>query len=177
MSLCREKDWGVTECSNTPENLFEIVSRDVFGGGDYDRRSTSSYRRGSQQMSPFVEFPPTLPRRSERDNYRPVSKSRSYADWDDMGRAGFGREVRRYDDDMSRLEAEFRDSLLMPLPNGNLHERDYRTEQIPGGYETFSKDNRAHSGRRVGKDGLPVDYSEASQEYSYKREQEMDRRR
>lgn len=25
-----------------------------------------------------------------------------------------------YDDDMSRLEAEFRDSLLMPLPNGNV---------------------------------------------------------
>ncbi|KIH59600.1 hypothetical protein ANCDUO_10161 [Ancylostoma duodenale] len=95
---------------------------------------------------------------SERDSYRPVSKSRSYADWDDMGRAGFGREVRRYDDDMSRLEAEFRDSLLMPLPNGNMHERDYRTEQIPGGYETFHKDNRANAGRRVGKDGLPVDY-------------------
>ncbi|KAK6741535.1 hypothetical protein RB195_009412 [Necator americanus] len=176
----RESHWSQSQQNRGGGmgNMHKSYStRDVFGGGDYDRRSTSSYRRGSQQMSPFVEFPPTLPRRSERDNYRPVSKSRSYADWDDMGRAGFGREVRRYDDDMSRLEAEFRDSLLMPLPNGNLHERDYRTEQIPGGYETFSKDNRAHSGRRVGKDGLPVDYSEASQEYSYKREQEMDRRR
>lgn len=156
-------------------------TRDVYGGGEHDRRSDSSFRRTSQQMSPFIEFPPSLPRRSERDNnyYRPVSKSRSYADWDDMGRAGFGKEVRRYghDDDMSRLEAEFRDSLLMPLPNGNMHERDHRTEQIPGGYETFHRDNRANTGRRVGKDGLPVDYNEATQEYSYKREQELDRRR
>ncbi|RCN35097.1 hypothetical protein ANCCAN_19059 [Ancylostoma caninum] len=176
----RESHWSQTQQGRggAMGNMHKSYStRDVFGGGEYDRRSTSSYRRGSQQMSPFVEFPPTLPRRSERDSYRPVSKSRSYADWDDMGRAGFGREVRRYDDDMSRLEAEFRDSLLMPLPNGNMHERDYRTEQIPGGYETFHKDNRANAGRRVGKDGLPVDYSESSQEYSYKREQEMDRRR
>uniref|UniRef100_A0A0K0DND9 Periphilin-1 n=1 Tax=Angiostrongylus cantonensis TaxID=6313 RepID=A0A0K0DND9_ANGCA len=131
---------------------------DIFSGGDQDRRSVSSYRRTSQQMSPFVEFPPTLPRRSDYDSYRPVSKSRSYADWDDMGRAGFGREVRRYDDDMSRLETEFRDSLLMPLPNGNMHETDHRTEQIPGGYETFHRDHRANTGRRIGKDGLPVDY-------------------
>ncbi|XGW16452.1 hypothetical protein V3C99_001708 [Haemonchus contortus] len=157
-------------------NMHKSYStRDVFGGGDH---SLSSYRRSSQQMSPFIEFPPSLPRRSDRD-YRPVSKSRSYADWDDMGRAGFGREVRRYghDDDMSRLEAEFRDSLLMPLPNGNMHEMDHRTEAIPGGYETFHRDNRANAGRRVGKDGLPVDYNEATQEYSYKREQELDRRR
>ncbi|KJH46492.1 hypothetical protein DICVIV_07441 [Dictyocaulus viviparus] len=131
---------------------------DVFSGGDQDRRSVSSYRRTSQQMSPFVEFPPTLPRRSDYDSYRPVSKSRSYADWDDVGRAGFGREVRRYDDDMSRLETEFRDSLLMPLPNGNMYERDHRVEQIPGGYETYHRDNRANTGRRLGKDGMPVDY-------------------
>lgn len=36
----------------------------------------------------------------------------------------------RRDDDMSRLEDEFRDSLLMPMPNGNMHERDHRTEQV-----------------------------------------------
>ena len=98
-------------------------TRDVFNGDNYDRRSVSSQRRGSQQQqqpSPFVEFPPTLPRRGERDNYRPISKSRSYADWDDAGRAGFGGQVRRYDDDMTRLEAEFRDSLLMPMPRGNM---------------------------------------------------------
>ncbi|WKX98509.1 hypothetical protein Q1695_013862 [Nippostrongylus brasiliensis] len=175
----RESHW--TNGAGGGRSMHKSYStRDVYGGGGDDRRSVSSYRRTSQQMSPFIEFPPTLPRRSERDNYyRPVSKSRSYADWDDMGRAGFGREVRRYgqDDDMSRLEAEFRDSLLMPLPNGNVHERDHRTEQIPGGYETFHRDNRANTGRRIGKDGVPVDYNEATQEYSYKREQELDRRR
>ncbi|PIC40745.1 hypothetical protein B9Z55_008385 [Caenorhabditis nigoni] len=165
-------------------------TRDVFTGDAHDdRRSVSSFhRRGSQQqVSPFVEFPPTLPRRGaggdyrrEEDAYfRPVSKSRSYADWDDAGRAGMGREVRRYDDDMSRLEAEFRDSLLMPMPNGNMNERDHRTEQLPGGYETFNKDRHANSGRRTGRDGKPVDFSEASQEYNYKREQTLndDRRR
>ena len=59
---------------------------------------------------------------------------------------------------MTRLEAEFRDSLLMPMPNGNVNDREHRTEQIPGGYETFHKDNRANSGRRVGRDGRPVDF-------------------
>ncbi|EFP04392.1 hypothetical protein CRE_25713 [Caenorhabditis remanei] len=165
-------------------------TRDVFTGdaAHDDRRSVSSFRRGSQQqVSPFVEFPPTLPRRGgggdyrrEEDPYfRPVSKSRSYADWDDAGRAGMGREVRRYDDDMSRLEAEFRDSLLMPMPAGNMNERDHRTEQLPGGYETFDKNRHANSGRRSGRDGKPVDFSEASQEYNYKREQTLndDRRR
>lgn len=63
-----------------------------------------------------------------------------------------------YEDDMGRLEAEFRDSLLMPMPRGNMNERDHRTEQIPGGYETYHKDNRAQSGKRVGKDGQPVDF-------------------
>uniref|UniRef100_A0A1I7XSJ2 Ground-like domain-containing protein n=1 Tax=Heterorhabditis bacteriophora TaxID=37862 RepID=A0A1I7XSJ2_HETBA len=73
--------------------------RDVFGDG-YDRRSTSSYRRGSQQGSPLVEFPPTLPRR-----YIFLTQPYFFS----------------HDDDMSRLEAEFRDSLLMPLPRpGNI---------------------------------------------------------
>nr|ACI49203.1 hypothetical protein Csp3_JD04.002 [Caenorhabditis angaria] len=158
-------------------------TRDVFNGGhEADRRSvSSSYRRGSQQqVSPFVEFPPTLTRGGDyrEDSYfRPVSKSRSYADWDDAGRAGFGREVRKYDDDISRLEAEFRDSLLMPMPNGNMNERDHRTEQLPGGYETYNKDRHANSGRRIGRDGKPVDFNEASQEYNYKREQTFDDRR
>ncbi|PAV57770.1 hypothetical protein WR25_05090 isoform B [Diploscapter pachys] len=158
-------------------------TRDVFSGGHeaaHDHRSASSMRRGSQQASPFVEYPPSLPRRAGREDYysyKPVSKSRSYADWDDAGRAGFGKEIKRYDDDMTRLEAEFRDSLLMPMPNGNVNDREHRTEQIPGGYETFHKDNRANSGRRAGRDGRPVDFNEATQEYSYKREQEFDDRR
>ncbi|CCD65373.1 Protein pat-12 [Caenorhabditis elegans] len=176
--------------SNGGQRMHKSYStRDVFTGDGYDdRRSVSSFRRGSQQqVSPFVEFPPTLPRRGgggdyrrEEDAYfRPVSKSRSYADWDDAGRAGMGREVRRYDDDMSRLEAEFRDSLLMPMPAGNMNERDHRTEQLPGGYETFNKERHANSGRRSGRDGKPVDFNEATQEYNYKREQTLndDRRR
>ncbi|CAI2349798.1 unnamed protein product [Caenorhabditis sp. 36 PRJEB53466] len=155
-------------------------TRDVFTGEGDDRRSVSSFRRGSQQqVSPFVEFPPTLPRGGYREDahFRPVSKSRSFADWDDAGRAGVGREVRPYHDDMSRLENEFRDSLLMPLPAGNMNERDHRTEQLPGGYETFNKERHANSGRRSGRDGKPVDFNEASQEYSYKREQNFDDRR
>ncbi|PAV91808.1 hypothetical protein WR25_18968 [Diploscapter pachys] len=165
-------------------NMHKSYStRDVFSGGHeaaHDHRSASSMRRGSQQASPFVEYPPSLPRRAGREDYysyKPVSKSRSYADWDDAGRAGFGKEIKRYDDDMTRLEAEFRDSLLMPMPNGNVNDREHRTEQIPGGYETFHKDNRANSGRRAGRDGRPVDFNEATQEYSYKREQEFDDRR
>uniref|UniRef100_A0A7E4VV32 CCDC66 domain-containing protein n=1 Tax=Panagrellus redivivus TaxID=6233 RepID=A0A7E4VV32_PANRE len=78
-------------------------SRDVFNDGTRD----SSWHRGSvgqggqgqqaQGPAPVVEFPPTLPRQGEQppvppphrgfsDNnsiYRPIVKSRSYADWDE----------------------------------------------------------------------------------------------
>lgn len=73
--------------------------------GDYHR--SSSYRRSSQQSGgPFIEFPPTLPRDRDApippphrgrapsdDFYRPIIKSRSYADWDE-GR-GFSQSIRR----------------------------------------------------------------------------------
>uniref|UniRef100_A0A915BJT9 Uncharacterized protein n=1 Tax=Parascaris univalens TaxID=6257 RepID=A0A915BJT9_PARUN len=169
-------------------------TRDVFDSGNYDdRRSSFSYRRGSQQGGPFVEFPPTLPRvgadheppmppphrgrAASNDFYRPITKSRSYADWDE-GR-GFTQAIKRRDEDMARLENEFRDSLLMPLPTGggNMYERDHRHEQIPGGYETYDREVKSSSGRRLNRDGNPTQFSEASQEYSYKREQETDRRR
>ncbi|KHN82666.1 hypothetical protein Tcan_07504 [Toxocara canis] len=170
-------------------------TRDVFDSGNYDdRRSSFSYRRGSQQGGgPFIEFPPTLPRvgadreppmppphrgrSASNDFYRPITKSRSYADWDE-GR-GFTHAIRRRDEDMARLENEFRDSLLMPLPTGggNMHERDHRHEQIPGGYETYDREVKSSSGRRLNRDGNPTQFSEASQEYSYRREQESDRRR
>lgn len=166
-------------------------TRDVFDSGTDDFR-TSSYRRGSQQGAPYIEFPPTLPRvnvdhdapvppphrgRSvSNEFYKPLSKSRSYADWDD-GR-GFGHSLRRRDEDMARLESEFRDSLLMPLPKnaGNMYERDHRHENIPGGYETFDREAKSSSGLRM-KEGHPTQFSEASQEYSYKREIETDGRR
>ncbi|CAJ0943087.1 unnamed protein product, partial [Mesorhabditis belari] len=159
-------------------------TRDVFDDRAFDHHSMASHggRRSSQGTQPLVEFPPTLPRRGRDDDFRPMHKARSFADWDDQGRAGWRHEEsalqhRRRDDDMSRLEDEFRDSLLMPMPNGNMHERDHRTEQIPGGYETHHKENRSNAGRRVNRDGVPVDFNEATQEYSYKREQETDRRR
>ncbi|VDK88987.1 unnamed protein product, partial [Litomosoides sigmodontis] len=175
-------------------------TRDVYDSGcgannyDGDYYRSSSYRRGSQQSgAPFVEFPPTLPRDcdapmppphrstvSSDDFYKPIMKSRSYADWDE-GR-GFSQSSRRRNEDMIRLENEFRDSLLMPLPNmsnsgGNMYERDHRHEQIPGGYETYDREVKSSSGRRINKDGNPTEYKEQSQECSYKRETESDRRR
>ncbi|KAM3724280.1 Protein pat-12 [Dirofilaria immitis] len=176
-----------------------LSTRDVYDSGsgvnyDGDYYRSSSYRRGSQQSGgPFVEFPPTLPRDREapippphrarapsNDFYRPIIKSRSYADWDE-GR-GFSQSIRRRNDDMTRLENEFRDSLLMPLPNisnncGNMYERDHRHEQIPGGYEIYDREVKSNSGRRINKDGNPTDFKEESQECSYKRETESDRRR
>uniref|UniRef100_A0A914CWL5 Uncharacterized protein n=1 Tax=Acrobeloides nanus TaxID=290746 RepID=A0A914CWL5_9BILA len=155
-------------------------TRDVFheGSGGYD--SFSNFRRGSEARgAPLVEYPPTLPR-SERSGppipphhgsdsfYRPIAKSRSYADWDE-GRGPFGNSVRRYDDDMARLENEFRDSLLMPV-NGNSNEKDYRHEVIPGGYETYNRESKANAGRRLNREGVPTDFKEGSQEYSFKRE-------
>ncbi|GMT18262.1 hypothetical protein PFISCL1PPCAC_9559 [Pristionchus fissidentatus] len=141
-------------------------TRDVFNGGHYDdgRSHSSSWRRGT----PFVEYPPTLPRHGDsRSEYRPVSKARSYADWDDRERGG-----RRRDDEMSRLESEFRDAnLLIPAQAGApMNHREHRTEQIPGGYETYHKEMKGDAGRRIGRDGRPVDFTEQSNEYSFKRE-------
>ncbi|GMR41223.1 hypothetical protein PMAYCL1PPCAC_11418 [Pristionchus mayeri] len=140
-------------------------TRDVFNRGGYED-DRSSWRRGG----PVIEYPPTLPRHGDsRSEYRPVSKSRSYADWDDRER---GR--RRGEDEMSRLEHEFRDaSLLVPASNmggGPVNHREHRTEQIPGGYETYHKEMKGDQGRRMGRDGRPVDFSEQSTEYSFKRE-------
>lgn len=59
---------------------------------------------------------------------------------------------------MARLETEMRDSLLMPLPNGNMNEKDYRQEQIPGGHETFSRESKANAGRRLNREGVPTDF-------------------
>lgn len=156
-------------------------TRDVYHDGVRDRES--SWHRGSASgYAPLVEFPPTLPRSARGDpptlpphrgfsesHYRPLTKSRSYADWDE-GRGPFGSSVKRYEDDMARLENEFRDSLLMRLPNGNMNEKDYRHEQIPGGHETYSRETKSNAGRRLNRDGVPTDFKEGSQEYSFKRE-------
>uniref|UniRef100_A0A914VVW7 Uncharacterized protein n=1 Tax=Plectus sambesii TaxID=2011161 RepID=A0A914VVW7_9BILA len=156
-----------------------ISNRDVFHGDMHDDRSYSSFRAG-----PIVEFPPTLPRGGapmpppHRNGFggNQLSKSRSYADWDDG--KGWGSALRRYDDDMTRLESEFQDSLLMPLPNGqNMHEKDYREEKLPGGYESLQREVKSNAGRRLNRDGNPTQFNESKQEYNYKRETESDRRR
>lgn len=89
---------------------YKIIG-DVYdsgSGNDSNYYRSSSYRRGSQQSGPLVEFPPTLPRGDREppmppphrghlasdDFYRPITKSRSYADWDE-GR-GLSQSVRRY---------------------------------------------------------------------------------
>jgi hypothetical protein len=172
----------VRENFNRSNRMHKSYStRDVFN----DNGREASWRRGSAGPAPFIEFPPTLPRSARGEppmppphrgysesnsHYRPISKSRSYADWDE-GRGPFGSSVKRYDDDMARLENELRDSsLLMRIPNGNMNEKDYRHEQIPGGHETYSRESKANSGRRLNREGVPSDFKEASQEYSFKRE-------
>uniref|UniRef100_A0A0N5ARW3 SDP_N domain-containing protein n=1 Tax=Syphacia muris TaxID=451379 RepID=A0A0N5ARW3_9BILA len=145
-------------------------TRDVFHSGGHEERR--NFYRGSQQNVPFVEFPPTLPRSdreapippphrsrsTSNDAYRPITKSRSYADWDD--RRGFDPIARRRDDEMMRIENEFRDSLLMPLPyvGGYTHKKERRHEQIPGGYETFQHEERSDSGHRFDKEGRPTQF-------------------
>lgn len=182
---------------NTASRNGRVHKSDIFDSGYYDdRRSLSSRNYSTYNNQPLIEFPPTLPRSEHQppmppphrnrsvsnDFYKPLSKSRSCADWDDS--RSFTHQIRRRDDDMKRLENEFRDSLLMPLPNnanlnnnGNVYERDYRREQIPGGYEAYDREIKSNSGRRLNRDGNPTHFNESSQEYSYKREQESDRRR
>uniref|UniRef100_A0A0N5C7Y9 SDP_N domain-containing protein n=1 Tax=Strongyloides papillosus TaxID=174720 RepID=A0A0N5C7Y9_STREA len=174
--------------SNAGYGMHKSYStRDVFrdsNGGYYG----SYYRNPPTQ--PFVEFPPTLPRRhgeppippphrsasqmGMESQYRPISKSHSYADWSDQrnqnGNHAYGR---RHDEEMSKLENEFRDSLLVPLNNGNGNINDYehRVEQIPGGYEEYSRSVKGNSGRRLNRDGVPTDFREQSHSYSFHREQ------
>lgn len=74
---------------------------------------------------------------------------------------------------MARLENEFRDSLLMPLPNmsnngGNMYERDHRHEQIPGGYEIYDREVKSSSGRRINKDGNPTEYKWVAFNFRFK---------
>ncbi|CEF68157.1 Hypothetical protein SRAE_2000281500 [Strongyloides ratti] len=174
--------------SNAGYGMHKSYStRDVIrdsNGGYYG----SYYRNPPTQ--PFVEFPPTLPRRhgeppippphrsasqmGMESQYRPISKSHSYADWNDQrnqsGNYSYGR---KHDEEMSRLENEFRDSLLVPLNNGkgNVNDYEHRVEQIPGGFEEYSRSVKGNSGRRLNRDGVPTDFREQSHSYSFHREQ------
>lgn len=60
----------------------------------------------------------------------------------------------------AKLEHEFRDAQLMRLPDGKVSEREYQSREIPGGYETYERETKADSGRRV-LDGVPTDFSYA----------------
>lgn len=61
---------------------------------------------------------------------------------------------------MSRLENEFRDSLLIKLPTngGNMNEKDYRHQAIPGGYETYEREVKASNGRKLNREGHPANF-------------------
>ena len=49
---------------------------------------------------------------------------------------------------MSKLERDFNDSLLMPMPAGKANEKDYQQDKVPGGMESLSKEYKADSGIR-----------------------------
>lgn len=62
---------------------------------------------------------------------------------------------------MSRLENEFRDSLLIKLPtnnNGNLNKKDYIHQVIPGGYETYEREIKVNNGKKMNRDGYPINF-------------------
>uniref|UniRef100_A0A1I8AXS7 Btz domain-containing protein n=1 Tax=Meloidogyne hapla TaxID=6305 RepID=A0A1I8AXS7_MELHA len=126
---------------------------------------TGSRHSFYQRREPFVEFPPSLDRRSEWsvppeppshrrhaiDEFRggQLTKARSFADWGEEGR---GRSVfgsRGYDEDMARLENEFRDARLMRIPSGNMYEKQHHHREIPGGYETYEREVKSHSDRKL----------------------------
>lgn len=111
----REYRNGFGGGDNSTRRVHKSYStKDVFNGGRHEDDGYSSFSRRGQ---PFIEFPPTLPRhhneppappphgrrenedfyRRESDSfYRPIQKSRSYADWADIDRRGAFGGVRRY---------------------------------------------------------------------------------
>nr|CAD2177868.1 unnamed protein product [Meloidogyne enterolobii] len=126
---------------------------------------TGSRHSFYQHREPFIEFPPSIDRRSEWsvppeppshrrhaiDEFRggQLTKARSFADWGEEGR---GRSVfgsRGYDEDMARLENKFRDARLMRIPSGNMYEKQHHHREIPGGYETYEREVKAHSDRKL----------------------------
>ncbi|KAF7637385.1 hypothetical protein Mgra_00003130 [Meloidogyne graminicola] len=138
-------------------------TRDVYHHGD-EGIDTGSRHSFYQRREPFIEFPPSLNRRSEWSPPEPPShrqhvidefrggqltKARSFADWGEEGR---GRSVfgsRGYDEDMAKLENEFRDARLMRIPSGNMYEKQHHHREIPGGYETYEREVKAHSDRKL----------------------------
>uniref|UniRef100_A0A5S6QLE2 Uncharacterized protein n=1 Tax=Trichuris muris TaxID=70415 RepID=A0A5S6QLE2_TRIMR len=167
--------------------------RDDYGRGSDFHKSYSSRNIFHNEFAddfdtqyPIVEFPPTLPRDSDahQQRHHHVQKSRSLLDWEDQRRADMMRSRRAWDDGMDDLERDFRDSLLMPMPpyGGNLKQREYREQEIPGGHETFSREVTAQSGTRPysasgrgGSSGGVTHFKESKQEMQYKKEHTTDR--
>uniref|UniRef100_A0A914GW99 Uncharacterized protein n=1 Tax=Globodera rostochiensis TaxID=31243 RepID=A0A914GW99_GLORO len=162
----------------------DVFYRDDGGGADGGSHYATFHRRGE----PFVEFPPTLDRRSEQwrggpapeppphrqqrgvaaaDEFsgRALQKARSYADWEEgPPRGGAYGHPAMYDDDMARLESEFRDARLMRIP-GNMDEKEQYHREIPGGYEAYSRETKAHADHRKmdGEHAHPGDFRRESQ--------------
>ena len=140
-------------------------NRDIYGatGGTYD-----SYRSTPRSGHPIVEFPPTLPRHGyapapppHQNNNMAMMKSRSMHDWEMQG----GPPTHHGG---SRLQRDFEESLLMPMPSAGdrLDKRDHRTEPLPGGgQESLARHVKADSGKRSAHDGRDVDYKWVAQSY------------
>jgi len=155
----------------------------------YHNDLPEDYEGSRGGRGPFVEYPPTLTRdqsgqiiRTHRNgdgaSDMSLHKSRSYNDWDGEHRGKETGMMRKWEADMTGLERDFRDSLLMPMPGPgqNVNQREYREENIPGGHETYSREVHANSGMKPAAGGANTRFSEAKQEMSFRREQASDRR-
>ncbi|KRZ17246.1 hypothetical protein T11_13455 [Trichinella zimbabwensis] len=196
------KSKRVNDTSLNGSNYYNAPDsrRDHFWDGDY-RRNDSHFHKSHSSRNvfhnefadsfdnpyPIVEFPPTLPREDYDSREHHVPKTRSLSDWREDSRASDMSRFRRYkitcffylwDNEMSGLEREFHQSLLMPVsPGQNLRECQYTEQAIPGGHESFRREVTSHSGirpRSHRNDGQSTHFSESKQEVHYKKEHTAD---
>ncbi|KRZ59921.1 hypothetical protein T02_4124 [Trichinella nativa] len=188
------KSKRVNDTSLNGSNYYNAPDsrRDHFWDGDY-RRNDSHFHKSHSSRNvfhnefadsfdnpyPIVEFPPTLPREDYNDSREHhVPKTRSLSDWREDSRASDMSRFRRWDNEMSGLEREFHQSLLMPVsPGQNLRECQYTEQAIPGGHESFRREVTSHSGirpRSHRNDGQTTHFSESKQEVHYKKEHTAD---
>ncbi|KRX68870.1 hypothetical protein T09_9143 [Trichinella sp. T9] len=187
------KSKRVNDTSLNGSNYYNAPDsrRDHFWDGDY-RRNDSHFHKSHSSRNvfhnefadsfdnpyPIVEFPPTLPREDYDSREHHVPKTRSLSDWREDSRASDMSRFRRWDNEMSGLEREFHQSLLMPVsPGQNLRECQYTEQAIPGGHESFRREVTSHSGirpRSHRNDGQTTHFSESKQEVHYKKEHTAD---
>ncbi|KRZ31600.1 hypothetical protein T4B_10038, partial [Trichinella pseudospiralis] len=187
------KSKRVNDTSLNGSNYYNAPDsrRDHFWDGDY-RRNDSHFHKSHSSRNvfhnefsdsfdnpyPIVEFPPTLPREDYDSREHHVPKTRSLSDWREDSRASDMSRFRRWDNEMSGLEREFHQSLLMPVsPGQNLRECQYTEQAIPGGHESFRREVTSHSGirpRSHRNDGQSTHFSESKQEVHYKKEHTAD---